>query len=253
MIPNIVHFDHGLSVEDRPFSMLHYLAVRSASEVHKPTNLYMWCNKEPKTFWWEQAKPYMTVRKVSDYPDIFETRLNKVKSKTHIVRLCVLNSIGGAYLETDVVSIRSFLDLRKRQVVMGQQGSDDLGDAVILAQPNTSFIADWLAAQKLSNLKTVGRARNSVKNDLDFNYSISAQKLKEIHTLPTSAFYSPTCDLMHDFVFKTDNNYTQDAYCVHMCEIANWDIYENLTPPAVLSTESEFARITKMYLEDIEY
>ncbi len=60
MIPNVIHFCFGLSQDHggKPFSLVHYLAVRSAVEVNRPDAVRFYYCYEPSGEWWERARPY---------------------------------------------------------------------------------------------------------------------------------------------------------------------------------------------------
>ncbi len=57
MIPNLVHFLFGLKADfgGKPFSLVHYLAVKSAYEVQRPTAIYVHYIHLPTGHWWEMV------------------------------------------------------------------------------------------------------------------------------------------------------------------------------------------------------
>jgi len=50
MIPNIIHFIYGLKEDfgGIPFSLVHYLAIKSACEVNRPEQINFYFRYEPK-------------------------------------------------------------------------------------------------------------------------------------------------------------------------------------------------------------
>jgi len=55
---SIIHFCFGMTPDfgGRPFSLSHYLAVRSAWEVLKPERMMLHCRYVPTGEWWERAR-----------------------------------------------------------------------------------------------------------------------------------------------------------------------------------------------------
>ena len=59
MIPNIIHFIFGMASDfgGMPFSLVNYLAIKSAIEVNKPDAVFFHYEFEPKGTWWERQNP----------------------------------------------------------------------------------------------------------------------------------------------------------------------------------------------------
>src|SRR3954464_10261762 len=100
MIPNIIHFNFGMSSDfgNKPFSLVHYLAVRSAVEVNNPDKVYMWYGYEPDTIWWKKALELVTQVKIQIPTKIFNRELLHPAHRSDVVRLDKLITHGGIYL-----------------------------------------------------------------------------------------------------------------------------------------------------------
>jgi hypothetical protein len=57
MIPNRCLF---MFLGEMRFSLVSYLAVRSAAEVNRPNELVLYYEHRPTGPWWERARPYVT-------------------------------------------------------------------------------------------------------------------------------------------------------------------------------------------------
>ncbi len=81
-IPNLVHFLFGLKADfgGKPFSLVHYLAVKSAFDVQRPTAIYLhYIHLPTGNYWWEMALPYVTLRPVN------ESTVARVRASTPLV------------------------------------------------------------------------------------------------------------------------------------------------------------------------
>src|SRR5689334_5599746 len=99
----------------KPFSLVHYLAVRAAAEINRPEAVLMHCAYVPSGRWWDEAKPFMTV-----VPAIAPTVAESGLALTHpahradLLRLEVLQQYGGIYLDADVLCVQPFGPLLDR-------------------------------------------------------------------------------------------------------------------------------------------
>src|SRR5258708_6871344 len=123
MIPNVIHFIFGFAPDfgGKPFSLVHYLAVKSAYMVNKPDCINLFCQHEPQGEWWEKAKRYVNVVRVAPPEEVFGVRLYHFAHKADVMRLQVLMDQGGIYLDMDIICVRPFTPLLGHSFVMGQQ------------------------------------------------------------------------------------------------------------------------------------
>lgn len=97
MIPNVIHFIFGFAHDfgGKPFSLVHYLAIKSAHMVNSPERINFYCQYEPEGEWWEKAKPYVNVIFVTPPTEIFGIPLHHIAHQTDVLRLQVLIEQGG--------------------------------------------------------------------------------------------------------------------------------------------------------------
>jgi hypothetical protein len=146
MIPNTIHFVFGLQegFGGKPFSFIHFLAVYTAWKVNRPERIMFHYAIEPEGEWWDKAKPYLTLNQIKAPTQIFGNTVTHYAHRADIVRLEMLKSHGGIYLDLDVVCINPFAPLLRRDFVMGIQQNTGLCNAVILSKPNAPFLSIWL-------------------------------------------------------------------------------------------------------------
>ena len=59
-------------------------------------------------------------------------------------RVRILKEEGGIYLDTDVIVLRPFDELRNYAMTLGEEMKGVICNAVIIAKPGAPFLADWL-------------------------------------------------------------------------------------------------------------
>jgi hypothetical protein len=140
MIPPLIHF---IYVGGRPFSFIHYLAVLTASTVHRPARLLMHCTEIPAGPWWDQAHALLEIHRVAPVTAVQGNPVVFPAHQADVIRLDVLRRLGGIYLDLDVISLRPFTPLLDAACVMGIEAGTGLCNAVILARPDSVFLQRW--------------------------------------------------------------------------------------------------------------
>jgi hypothetical protein len=268
MIPNIIHFIFGLTEDfgGRPFCLIHYLAVRSAYETNHPDKIYFHHCHEPSGEWWEKAKPYVELVRVTPPTEIFGNPLLHYAHVADVLRLEALLKYGGIYLDIDVLCLKSFAPLRRFETVMGDEGGGEgLCNAVILAMPEAVFIKRWYETYRTfrSTGKTHFWNEHSVQKPLELSLEIP----ESIHIVSRFAFFWPH---YHQFpllfgvarhrpalqrlfgLLAQPANYLISkcfSYCVHLYESLWWDKYlKDLTPESMRKMHRSFGWLFRKYL-----
>ena len=150
-IPNKLHFVFGLSEDfgGKPWSLCHYLSVKSAIEVNKPEKAYFYYKHKPSGKWWDLIEDQLDLVQIEPPTEIFGRPLLHVAHQTGVIRLQVLLEEGGIYMDVDTISTKPFTDLLQHSCVLGVQGYpngtvEGLCDGVILAEKNSEFLQHWL-------------------------------------------------------------------------------------------------------------
>ncbi len=285
MIPNIIHFIFGLEKNfgGIDFSFIHFLAVYTAWKVNKPEKIYFHYGFEPTGEWWEKAKPYLLLNKITPPTEIFGNPLKHYAHKSDVVRLEMLSRYGGIYLDMDVLCINPLKLLLNKDFVMGIEHRLGLCNAVILANSNSKFLSLWYREYK--NFDGNVWAYHSVKLPL----FLSRKHRSLIHIEDRYSFFYPTYrepahlylwypsipfrkrikELMknterflkrglhkektkYDYSFhaihgrKWHYNKLCKSYCIHLCETLWWDEYlKELTPDTIIDGTSNFSMLIK--------
>ncbi|MEP7255141.1 MAG: glycosyltransferase, partial [Ferruginibacter sp.] len=123
MIPNIFHFVFGMAADfgGRPFSLSHYLAIKSAADVNKPETIFFHYEFEPAGEWWDKAKPLLILNKIKAPESFMGNLLYHVAHKADVVRLQALKEHGGIYLDLDTICVKPLHSLYDHSFIIGQE------------------------------------------------------------------------------------------------------------------------------------
>ena len=252
MIPNIFHFCFIIEKDSdsMPFSLVHYIAIKSAYEVNKPDVINFYYNEEPKGEWWERAKDYLSLIQIEPPEEIFGNKLYHPAHKCDIIRLRVLIEHGGIYLDMDTICKKPFTDLLKYNFVMGKQGKwrrMGLGNSVMLSEKNSEFAKEWLKAYK--TFRSKGKDKYWAEHSIAYPLKL-AKKLKDkIHIVKYNRFHYPLyypLSLKRLFVFCNDY---EEAYCHHLWQGASWEKYlKNLNVDDIKSKDTAYNVIARRFI-----
>jgi Glycosyltransferase sugar-binding region containing DXD motif len=277
MIPNIFHFVFGMKPDfgGKPFNMVHYLAVRSAAELNNPDMMFLHYQYEPGGEWFEKARPYLTLNKITAPTSIHGNPLLHVAHQADIVRLNMLQEYGGIYLDLDTISKKPLTNLLVYDFVIAkefmppvyytswdrvknavrqfklsplteQQKVYGLCNAVMLSAPGSRFVEIWL--ESYATFRSKGKDEFWVEHSVKVPYEL-AQKHPDLLTiLEPSAFHYPAYDPKGlAWLFEKTHDY-QDAYLHHLWETNAWNYISVLTPEAVKEKDTTYNIIARHYM-----
>lgn len=208
----------GLSDDfgNKPFHLIHNIAIKSAHNIIKPDKIFLYCKYEPENNkYWNEIKSIVEIVKVEPVSEIFQNQIEHCAHKTDILRLEKLIEIGGIYLDCDTICINSFDNLLNNKFVMGKQDDWGLCNAIMLSEKNSQFGRLWY-----DNYKTFDKTK------WDEHSVVLPKKLAEenpsfITILSTEKFFQPNPanwkSIFNEFVDKSND------YAMHLWESMGWD------------------------------
>lgn len=158
MIPRVVHFVFGLRPQDAPFHLLHYLAIASCHHVVRPDRIKVHAYHLPYGVYWDLARPMFDLERiipVDGLPPASSAHATYgYAHQADVVRLDILLREGGMYADIDTLFVRPVPEeLWEAPAVIGREASvqypdasapePSLTNALLMAEPNTPFIASW--------------------------------------------------------------------------------------------------------------
>lgn len=252
MIPKKIHFIFGLleNFQKKPFSFVHYLAIKSAAECNPDYEINYYYKYESSGEWWEKAKEIVNLHKVEPPTEIFGNPLNHVAHMADVIRLELLIEQGGIYLDIDTITKKSFDDLLNEPAVIGMEGQNGkrLCNAVIMSEPGNRFIKDWYAEYK--TFRGTGKhdktwAEHSIK--LPATMYKTGDYEDALTVMPYTAFHWPMWTKEGSkLLFESCHDY--DAYAHHVWESFNWKYLKVLTPEIVKSEDTTYNIIARRFV-----
>jgi hypothetical protein len=258
MIPKTLHYIFGLAPDSggKPWSLVHYVCVRSAIERIKPRDVFFYCEYEPKGPWWELTRKLVDLQAIKAPREIFGNPLIHPAHRADVVRLERLIGSGGIYLDADVFVHRSFDHLLSNSTVLGKQVLDsvDFGlcNAVILSEPQSPFLRRWYSEYR--TFRSRGRDEFWDEHSVRVPLRLARQFPNELTVMPYRAFFWPTFqsdDIKLMFASPTAAD-IGNTLATHLWESVVWERYlEFLTPGRVRSIESNFHRWARPFVASL--
>ncbi len=279
MIPNIFHFVFGMARDfgGKPFSLVHYLSVKSAVVLNKPDAVYLHYQYEPEGEWWQRAKQLMSLNKIVA-PDSFMGRpLYHMAHKADVVRLQALEKTGGIYLDMDTISVKPLTALLSHSFVIGQElktayipknyrqkikysirkslglikesavTSAGLCNAVLLAEKGSEFVAGWL--KEYRTFRSKGRDNYWNEHSVLVPEQLAILHPESIAILSPYAFHYPLYDTEGlKSMFEVETEFP-GAYLHHLWESFSWDKYlSRLTVKEIMDQNTTYNLIARKFL-----
>ncbi len=256
----------------KPFSLAHYLSVRSAVELNKPTAAILHYQYEPQGEWWQKAKPFLSLNKIIA-PDSFMGRpLYHVAHKADIVRLQALKETGGIYLDLDTISVKPLTDLLNHSFAIGQElqpkyvprnwrqrikyklglikdsskNATGLCNAVLLSEKNSEFVNLWLDEYK--TFRSKGRDKYWNEHSVQVPERLAAIHPEKITQLSPYAFHYPLYDKAGLKSMFEEVNVFPYAYLHHLWESFSWEYFSKLTAERIMKENTTYNHIARKYL-----
>lgn len=271
MIPNIFHF---ICISPMKFELYHYLAVKSAIDIHKPITTYIYVDKEPESnCYWDIIRKHVTVEYISVPHTFHGINIVHPQYKADIIRLEKLIERGGIYMDIDNLSIKSFEPLfENNSLIMGgsldkypditditdeyMDKLDAISNAIIMCEPNHPFLIKWY--EELPN-NLVGKpwAYHAVCLPREI---LSNNKYERIKILHWNKYFCPIHMFDSDpFIFHEYGNARiqeiTNCYTLVFYQTMVHDKYlKNITPESLFNNNCIFSQLYKKYLtsNDIE-
>lgn len=158
-IPRCLHF--VLISGERRFGAFYYLSMKTAIDHIKPDIIYFYCDQVPDTIYFKLIKQLLgnnlVIENIPAHIVLCGQFVYAPQHRVDYIRLHKLQERGGIYLDLDILCLKSFdpiiqhMEQNNKEIAMGleRDPSDphqSLCNAVIICQPNSSFIKEWLTA-----------------------------------------------------------------------------------------------------------
>lgn len=144
-VPRIVHII-WFTPDDPDFKFVHSASMLSIQRFIEPNRIVFWHDDEPTGTWWKFIRmhiPNLELRKCVPPSQVFGNKIRSPEHQSDVARLQILIRYGGIYLDLDTIVLKSFENLMAYPVTMGAESPELLGNGIIVARPNATFLRIW--------------------------------------------------------------------------------------------------------------
>jgi hypothetical protein len=251
-IPNTFHFIFGFQEDfgSKPFSLVHYLAVKSALHINQPKSVNFYFKYRPNGIWFEKLLPYINSIPVEPPISVFNRPLYHYAHQADVFRLQVLLEHGGIYMDLDTICRKPFTPLLHHSCVVGVQGIEEgpygLCNGVLLAEPKSEFLQLWY--EEYRNFRSTGRDQFWDEHSVKIPLALSRLFPNLVHVEPYTSFHDPFPWEQLDRLFIRNYEFPK-AYCHHLWETVTWDTYLScLTEQGIRSGQNTYSLLAKRFL-----
>jgi len=254
-IPRILHYCFGMGTGAPPWSLVHYVCLRSAIAHIRPREVRFYYHYEPQGPWWDLAKPLITLHRIEPPTEIFGNPVIHPAHRADIVRLEALLESGGIYLDLDVLVRRDFEELLSNDCVLGEQGAggkEGLCNAVIIARPQAMFLQRWHA--EFRHFRSRGRDAYWDELSVKVPGRLARSHPSELTILDHRAFFWPLWrqSQLKELFASAAPMPGPVPYAHHLWESHSWTPYlAGLSVRRVRRVDTNFHRLIRRYLEEL--
>jgi hypothetical protein len=257
VIPNIIHFVYPAWANTRPLSFMNYMAVKIASEVHRPDAIYFWLDGDPaENEWWLRIKPLVEIRRTKMAGEYKGVEIKFPQYRSDVTRLQILQEHGGVYMDTDMFLLNPlefWVANTGADVLIAsyEAGGRSVCNALMMASRDSSFIEAWLE-----------EIPHALKSDVwaegGVNLPLRLAEMNEQWAAILDAEYFCPLDLSANWLFDTDpltiragEALTKDSFSIHAYETYWRDYNGHVTPEWIRANDCLFARKFMAHMEGV--
>lgn len=247
MIPKKIHF---IYFNTSGLNLIHYIAVKSAAIMNPGFEVNFYYTEESNNPYFEKIKKYAKAVLAKPKDEIFGNKLKKWAHKADVLRLEILNTDGGIYLDIDTITLKSYEPLLNNRFVMGQEKNHSkilgLCNAVMMSEKNSRFSKAWYYRYDTFNNKKWNE--HSVKLPLALSKDVMLRD--EITVVPNTFFFNPSWnDAGLEKLFVKNNEYPE-SYCYHLWYNISYDKYlKDLTEDKIKNIDTTYNVAARKFLD----
>jgi len=236
---NNIHYIFGLEPDygGKPWLYIHYLSVKSAKIINPEHKIHFWFNYAPKGKWWNESIKYIDFfHKITAPASIYDQPFYHYAHKADVVRLLALKKYGGIYIDSDVLCIKPFSEIKHCGFWMAKEEDIGLCNAIMGGDKGAKFIDIWLESYKTFNPLSWGG--HAVIKPLELS-----QGYKKLITIfPKEYFFKPYYKNIEDIFRESKEKYLTESFAVHLWQQISYDFLSKIDPDS-LNKNSEIGQL----------
>jgi hypothetical protein len=235
---------------NRIFSLLHYLAIKSAHDCNPTYEIQLFCKYEPVGEYWDMIKDSVDIVFMEPPTEVFGNKIHHVAHQSDVVRLRTLKEYGGIYLDMDTITVKSFDSLLYYPAVMGFEGRRHTGicNAVIFAEPNNRFICEWYDEYKTFSSKGKDKDWSTHSIKLPCKMNATGNYTDSLKVMEYDRFHYPLWDRKGSIMIWEETHEFPNAYIHHVWESKNKKYVSELTIERIKTIDNTYNKIARRYL-----
>ncbi len=251
LIPRTLHFVFGFKQSgDIPY--YGYIAIASALYHNPGWRAYYYTMHEPSGPNWSKIAEKVTVVQIDDFDYYGHVRLHHYAHKSDVIRMIILNMVGGVYLDIDTITRQSFEPLRQHDFVMGVQAASSnsaagLCNAIMMGKPLAKFSTLWLT--HYDYFRSRGRDDLWDYHSVKLPVRLMSENPKLVHVLDYRKLFYPLWHSLERALFSDAGaQYKADfetAICHHLWNGASGPWLERIDENFVRTSKSIYAELAR--------
>ena len=234
-VPRALHLIFGLSADfgGKPFGMVHHLVIKAAKKFLSPQAIYFYHAHEPTGEWWAKSKPLLELRRVTPPATIFGKTLKRFAHQADVIRLELLQEFGGVYMDLDILLLAPLDAHFAHPMTLAHEGVDGsigLGNALMFAARNASFVHKWYGRYHGFS--------DAVWNgfSLRLPFELRLAEPSSVRTVDYASFYWPPWNPWGIAqLYRTERCILPTSSAVHLWETKVWKTLLHALSPSSLS------------------
>ncbi|CAG2177578.1 unnamed protein product [Oppiella nova] len=146
IVPNVVHY---VVLDNVYMDFIHFVSIKSVLRHQKPQKIIIHCNcHHMKGKYWSQLMSgsdghLIHVRHIQKPVTIFGKKLSSVYHMADIVRIQVMITFGGIFIDNDVYVVKSLDPFLRFEFTIGWPPNESIGNQVLIGHKNARFLKLW--------------------------------------------------------------------------------------------------------------
>lgn len=143
-VPNVVHY---VIYHNKSIQFYEFVSFISVIRFIRPCAILIHGDALPEGKYWKYilaVSPNIVHVKWIPPTVIFGQETIHKEHAGDFMRIQALLLYGGIYLDTDTVVVKSLEPFRKHKCIMSEQSSGMMSSALIMAEPNATFLQKWM-------------------------------------------------------------------------------------------------------------
>jgi hypothetical protein len=252
VIPKRIHFIFGLTPDfgGKPFSFVHWAAIRSAQIANPGWSTTFWCKHEPDNRYFDAIRPHIGIEYIEPPETVFGNPIPHPAHKCDWLRLQVLKQFGGVYLDLDTITVKGFHGwIESPATMIGESaGLSVVGlcNAFIAAEPNALFLDRWI--EKFRGFRSTGRDEHWNESAVKWPYELYCNGGGTSVFSPWS-FMQPDWTPQGIKAMFAETHEFPHAFGHHLWESFSWPYLQQITPETYRSIDCTYTKLLKRHLE----